>query len=366
MFGIGVDDALIISGSYRRTDPSKEPADCMDKTIEDIGLSIGLTTLTLALAFALGCISSIPGIYWLCLYAFPTVTIIFFYQTSFFVALTVIDEHRVQASRYDCLVCYTSSTNADFGGTATNANKDKHSDPTNDSNSEDGQDQHQNQGTPTTEELANSECVPPLSANKQSFPTDSIMNWYAKKLLQPWVKFIVIASFIALLAGCAYSTTKLQQQVNFRDLLPEDSYIHTFFDGRDSYSTNAGNINTGFIYFRDVDQSDPLVQRQMEDYVNALVEAEAIVRQPTYFWLHHFHMFINQLNNSTLTQQWVANATFSEQLDAFLEVPIFGTLYHENIVRDPETGEITASRCFMEINVDLGDSRASINKLAIF
>ena len=136
-------------------------------------------------------------------------------------------------------------------------------------------------------------------------------------------------------------------------------------DARETYCANSG-ILFGFVYFRDVDQSDPLIQQQMEDYVNDLVEADALDRQPSYFWLRHFHMFIDQLNNNTHTQQWVANATFSEQLDAFLNVPVFGALYREHIVRDRETGAILASRCFINTDAPVEDSRASVEKLADF
>jgi hypothetical protein len=362
MFGIGVDDALIISGSYKRTDPSKDPVERMDDTIDDIGLSIGLTTLTSALAFAMGCISSIPCVYWLCYYAFPTVIIIFFYQTGFFVALTVIDERRLQANRYDILVCYTAS-NANEDTAAARDDNHMPPEPTDDdSKSIDKQAQQQKEQLSSIE---SPHSEPSPSREKQGFLTDGFMEWYAGNLLRPWVKAAVIIAFVALLIGCVYSTTKLRQYFNFRDLLPNDSYVHDFFYARATYCANTADINA-FIYFRTVDQTDPLIQQQMEDYVNDLVEAEAIARQPSYFWLRHFHMFIDQLNNNTHTQQWVANATFSEQLDAFLNVPIFGALYRENIVRDPETGSILASRCDMEVAVDLDDSGASIDKLADF
>ena len=41
-------------------------------TMEEVGMSISLTTLTTTTAFILGCISSIPGIRWLCLCKYST------------------------------------------------------------------------------------------------------------------------------------------------------------------------------------------------------------------------------------------------------------------------------------------------------
>ena len=46
MFGVGLDDAFIISGAYTRTDHWKETPDRIRETIQDVGPTILLTTLT--------------------------------------------------------------------------------------------------------------------------------------------------------------------------------------------------------------------------------------------------------------------------------------------------------------------------------
>ena len=71
IFGVGLDDAFIISGAYSRTDHSKNPVDWIHDTMVDIGGTILLTTLTLSLAFALGLVSSIPAVRFVVMYAFP-------------------------------------------------------------------------------------------------------------------------------------------------------------------------------------------------------------------------------------------------------------------------------------------------------
>ena len=77
MFGVGLDDAFIISGAFSRTDHSKNVVDRINDTMEDIGATILLTTLTSSLAFALGLISSVPAVQYLVMYAFPTIMIDF-------------------------------------------------------------------------------------------------------------------------------------------------------------------------------------------------------------------------------------------------------------------------------------------------
>ena len=58
VFGIGSDDAFIVLGSFMRTDPVKDPVIRIQETVDDIGLSISLTTLTTATAFILGSFST--------------------------------------------------------------------------------------------------------------------------------------------------------------------------------------------------------------------------------------------------------------------------------------------------------------------
>jgi Niemann-Pick C1 protein len=68
LFGIGLDDAFIISGEYARTDTKKSAVERVHDTIDEVGVSIFVTTLTSVTAFALGTTSTIPAVYWLCQY----------------------------------------------------------------------------------------------------------------------------------------------------------------------------------------------------------------------------------------------------------------------------------------------------------
>jgi len=87
MFGIGLDDAFIIWGAYQRMDRSIPVLDRVHDTMEEVGVSIFVTTFTSVVAFALGSLSKVPAVYWLCSYAAPTIFIDFLYQTTFFCRL---------------------------------------------------------------------------------------------------------------------------------------------------------------------------------------------------------------------------------------------------------------------------------------
>jgi Niemann-Pick C1 protein len=316
MFGIGLDNTYIITGAYGRTSQASDPVARIDETIQTVGLSITLTTMTSVLAFGLGCISSIPAVYWLCLYAFPTLFINYLYQVTFFVALIVIDEHRMQAKRRGCCVCIRATGEPASSGEGTQDNSNKPS------------------------EL-------PLA--------DRIMLWYADKLLLPAVKAAVLVIFAALLVGMAYSASLLKQEFKFTDVLPSDSYITEFFDAFDVWYSRGAVYP--YVYFRYVDQSDAEIQKQMVNYVNDLVGIDAIEEQPPNFWLRDFRAYVSSTNGS------MADMSFNEQLDAFLHEPGYELLYRDEIIRD-NNGDIIVSRVSIHMpNVDTDDVKNQVDAL---
>lgn len=72
VFGIGLDDAFIIYSAYVRTDANKSGAERVRETMDKVAMSIFMTTATTALAFALGALSQIPAVRWLCVSNFGT------------------------------------------------------------------------------------------------------------------------------------------------------------------------------------------------------------------------------------------------------------------------------------------------------
>ena len=65
VFGIGLDDAFVIMSAYGRTDSNSSPVERIRAAMSEASISICMTTVTSASAFALGCTSSIPAVRWL-------------------------------------------------------------------------------------------------------------------------------------------------------------------------------------------------------------------------------------------------------------------------------------------------------------
>jgi Niemann-Pick C1 protein len=301
-FGVGLDDAFIITGAYFRLDRAIDPVDRVRITMDEVGMSIFLTTLTSAVAMASGCSSSVPAVYWLCLYAVPTTILILLCQLTFFIASLILDERRVAAQHRDCFRCLQlTGDDTDWMKSGVDDNV--------------------------------------------GHVVDRWMGWYAEKLLLPWVKVLVLLSFVAIAVACSISTSQLRLSFSLTDVLPSDSYITPFSRALNDYAARLG-VNPE-AYFRDVDQSDPSIQDQMETFVNELVTIDAISDQPLFFWLRDFRFFVSNSSDALATLE------FPAQLDAFLDDPVYYQLYHDRIVRDQQTGMIATSRVAMRMdNVD--------------
>jgi len=131
------------------------------------------------------------------------------------------------------------------------------------------------------------------------------------------------------------------------------------------------------LYFRFVDQSDPSIQRQMQDYVYEMSALPAIGVEPDFCWVTDIlHFLDGDFSNMDLTEEQSQDAhfladtlqhgnfTFEEKLDIVLNVPAIRDVYGIDIVRDKETGQITASRCYLYIrDFDLQNINYEINFL---
>jgi Niemann-Pick C1 protein len=316
IFGVGLDDAYILTGAFNRTNPNKTPEQRMEDTIEEVGLSITVTTVTSAVAFGLSSTSSIPAVRWLCLYAFPTIILVLAYQVTFYVAAMILDQKRIEAKRRDYCTCIAVQRNGD------------------DESSQ--------------EEIHQAE----LSPSK----IDSWMTLYAEFLMKPVVKIVVVAAFLALAGLSGWSASKLTQEFDFTDVMPADSYVTDFVDALELYSIRSA-VET-HAYFRGVDQSDPNVQSQMEKYVMDLVNTKDVTEPPENFWLKDFKSFVNASDDSVQT------LPFNDQLTTFLAQPVYLELYRDHIIRDSKTGDVVSSRVLLTMDgADVEDVKAQVQAL---
>jgi Niemann-Pick C1 protein len=323
VFGVGLDDTFIVTGAFFRTDPNKDTVERIRETMEEVGSSISLTTITTMVAFALGyTTSSIPAIQWLCLYAFLSITVVFIFQITLFTAFLVLDERRMKASKRDLCFCFTVKREI--------------------VTDREGGDERQGQEEADTGEDAETD----------------IMTRYADFLMRPAVKAIVLVTFLGYFGFCTYRATLLTQEFIVSEFLPAESYVADYLDAVDDYAMEMVALG---VYFRGIDQSNETVQQQMRDYIDDLINLEQLGTPPPFCW-------VRDLANEELFSEEsigfnISSWSFNEKLNLAMTDPRIRQVYGDDIVRD-EDGNITSSRCYLFLsNIDFDVVQSQIKML---
>ena len=241
-------------------------------------------------------------------YAFPTIAIDFFYQVTLFIAILVLDERRIADQREDICIC-TKRPVLQIDNLGVD---DNHGDVLEDT-AADGLGVHEK----------------PL--------IDRIMAKYAKFLMRPIIKGIVVVIFAYFFALCVYRTTLLTQEFNITELFPTGSYASRVLNAIQTYQERSLQVE---IYFRNVNQSDPVIQSQMLQFVDDIKAMASFEQGPPLCWVRDF-----QLLRETEYFSLVEKMTFEEQVVYALSIPAIKEAYGMDIVHN--NGTISASRCII-------------------
>lgn len=204
-----------------------------------------------------------------------------------------------------------------------------------------------------------------------------IMQKYAEILMKPAVKALVLLVFGGYFGLCLWSATNLTQKFNLGDYVPSDSYLKNVLYTFENY---ASVIRPMAVYFRDLDQSDPVIQQHMINYVEDLEALdqisgsldvnltgvagyENITEIKPFCWVRDFQDLTAQFADDP---QYAAikDFPFNLQLQIALQDPIVRELYGQDIIIDEESGNITGSRCWMFLSeLDLNSIEAQLDML---
>ena len=101
----------------------------------------------------------------------------------------------------------------------------------------------------------------------------------------------------------------------------------------------------------------------MTNYVKELSKFPLVGEDAGFFWLRDFA----QLAGSDAVQQLgldISNMTFNEQVDLALSIPQLQQIYGQDIVRDPETGDVESSRTYLYLrHIDMSHIPSQLKML---
>ena len=175
--------------------------------------------------------------------AAPTIVIDFIYQITFFIALVVLDERRIQAKRRD--ICFWTVEPED---------DEEADDLANGSTWSDSGESSEAPRSPGAETVAskedNNDAKKPPTTLTLNIPTkpkkgqsksvqeehfaDRFMKWFAKQILKPQIQGVVVTAFLIIFGGMLYCATQLTQEFDYIDMVPKDSYLRSYYGAIDA------------------------------------------------------------------------------------------------------------------------------------
>jgi len=106
--GVGVDDCIVVENFYSKAiEQGKPRGKRVSAALKRGGLAVFLTSTSSILAFASGNFSDMPGVVGFCTCGAFCFTWVFVLSVTFFPAMLVIDQRRIERGGLECLCCDT-------------------------------------------------------------------------------------------------------------------------------------------------------------------------------------------------------------------------------------------------------------------
>ncbi|XP_035699138.1 patched domain-containing protein 3-like [Branchiostoma floridae] len=319
---------FILLAAWRKTNPLDSVQDRSANTYAEAGVSITITSLTNALAFAVGAITSFPGVRVFCMYSGIAIVFAYLFQLNFFGACMIYDGYREKQNRH-FLTCMKVPIISKDDQTSCCQQSCCRGDPNKAGVGQDGKDHN-----------------------------DHLIMLFFKKYYGPfltnvWVKVVVMIVFLGYLGVAIWGCVQLMEGVQLSKLAGDASYVARFLEQDDRYFSEY-DVRVAVVVTEKLDYWDPDVQDRVE---NMLAEFEDTAftygKNVSESWLRDYLAYIDRIcSNPMLPPSQQLNLTdkdsFIECLrDRFLNVQGF-TKYGHDILFNEDGTEIIASRFFVQ------------------
>ncbi|CAH1261987.1 PTCHD3 [Branchiostoma lanceolatum] len=324
VIGVGVDNMFILLAAWRKTNPWDSVQERSANTYAEAGVSITITTLTNALAFAVGAITSFPGVRVFCMYSGIAIVFAYLFQLNFFGACMIYDGYREKQNRHflTCMAVPLPSKDDQSGCCQQSC------------------------------------CVGDAKAGVEldgKDHNDHLIMLFFKKYYGPfmtnvWVKVAVMVVFLGYLGVAIWGCVQLREGVQLSKLAGDASYVARFLEQDDRYFSEY-DIRVAVVVKEELDYWGPDVQDRVENML-ARFEDTAFTcgKNESESWLRDFLAYKDMIClNPFLPPLNPANKTsFIECLRGrFLEIPEFSR-YAFDILFNENGTEIIASRFFVQ------------------
>jgi uncharacterized membrane protein YgcG len=302
LFGVGVDDMFIILERFKACGGEDEKASAQRTKVaphgevraesvghdgredtaapriavalSEAGPSITLTTVTDVAAFALGSNIEVPCIRDFCKGTAACIFFVFVLQSTFFAALLVLDQRRMDAGRVDCCPCMLADPRhleekEAAAAAAADASTGASSSSSSSSNSQSGSSGGGGGGG---------------GARAGGCMHRFIKEKFAPFLMKPVVKMAVVVAFILVACVAAQRLSQLHSHMGITEWMPKDSYLLDVFGVLDTAFV-GGSVTVHFVFdLQAADFSEPGTRAALSAYREA-VASLPLALPPVNFFL---------------------------------------------------------------------------------
>lgn len=333
IIGIGMKDTLILISAWRRTDPTEEVEERLEKTYAEVFISIAPTFLISLLCFLIGLVAPFRAAKIFCIYASVTSIFFFLFEITFLGGCLALSGYR-EKKRLHPLACYPVSTkksNIDGGCYRFCCTEES-----------DGR------------------------LSEDDFISSRLWEKYVYLLRNPVMKTVVILLYIIYLGISAWQCTKLQVTSGITDPFPSSSYITTYYERHYKYFTSYPHrvqviINTPLNY------SNLEVQSQVEQILQSFENSTYATKAVSACWLRIYQGIINSPTKNWLFRgyEYSNEEDFIYVLGSVLfKLPMAADLATD-VVFNEDQSSILASRCFFQTH-NIGDAQTEAAMLEEF
>ncbi|XP_053569876.1 patched domain-containing protein 3 [Bombina bombina] len=210
ILGVGVDDMFIMLSSWQQTKVKRKVEERMADTYAEAAVSVTITTLTDALAFYIGIMTSFQSVQTFCIYTGTAILFCFLYNITCFGAFLALNGRREESNRH-----WLTLT--------------KMKDQTDSERSS----------------VYNACCVGGSYDQDTGKEIEHPMTLFFRKYYGPfltniWTKIIVIILYCGYLASSIYGCFYVQEGIELRNLAPDNSYVAAFYEKEELYFSIYG------------------------------------------------------------------------------------------------------------------------------
>ncbi|XP_068094358.1 patched domain-containing protein 3-like [Hyperolius riggenbachi] len=210
ILGVGVDNMFIMLSSWQQSKVKDRVEERMAETYAEAAVSITITTLTDALAFYIGILTSFESIQSFCIYAGTAILFCFLFNITCFGAFLALNGRREESNRH-WFICKRMPEEED------------------DSRSS----------------FYNRCCVggrySKVTGKEVEHPIPNFFNKkYGPFLTNIWTKILVLILYGGYLGGSIYGCLQVQEGIDLRNMATDSSYVRSFYDDEDLYLSEYG------------------------------------------------------------------------------------------------------------------------------